>query len=258
LSIHASLTRFASNILEPTTTKRINLWSSPRNISTALLYSLAQRKDARVVDEPLYAHYLLRQPTAAKHPGRAAIIASQEGDGETVVQRMLGMEYGKPIVFFKQMTHHLVELDLSFLDRMDNVLLIRDPRAILTSFNKVINEVTAADIGIPQQYALFQRLRESGKLAAVLDARLLLKNPVGVLRSLCGRLDIPFSEAMLNWEAGARPEDGVWASHWYANVHRSSGFRPYRKKPFDLSPEMSAIARACQPAYEAMLAVALR
>ena len=40
--------------------KKICLWSGPRNISTALMYSFAQRDDTRVVDEPLYGHYLLK------------------------------------------------------------------------------------------------------------------------------------------------------------------------------------------------------
>ena len=39
-------------------TVRINLWSGPRNVSTALMYSFAQRSDTAVVDEPLYGHYL--------------------------------------------------------------------------------------------------------------------------------------------------------------------------------------------------------
>ncbi|MEL0010468.1 MAG: sulfotransferase family protein, partial [Bacteroidota bacterium] len=37
--------------------KRICLWSGPRNISTALMYSFGQRSDTTIVDEPLYAHY---------------------------------------------------------------------------------------------------------------------------------------------------------------------------------------------------------
>ena len=39
-------------------TKRICLWSGPRNISTALMYSFAQRSDTIVYDEPFYAYYL--------------------------------------------------------------------------------------------------------------------------------------------------------------------------------------------------------
>ena len=236
----------------------INLWSSPRNISTALMYSFAQRDDVLVVDEPLYGHYLRHQPTAADHPGRAEILASQPHDAPRVVAEMLSADPGGRRKLHKQMTHHLVATDTAFLAEMDNVLLIRDPRAILRSFGQVIAEVTAEDIGIPQQYALFGRLRAAGALRAVVDARLLLLNPAGVLRQLCAALSLSFTERMLSWPAGARPEDGVWAAHWYANVHRSTGFQPYRPKQIDLPPAREAIARRCQPLYEEMLAASLR
>ena len=62
------------------------------------------------------------------------------------------------------------------------------------------------------------------------ELRELLQAPRKVLGELCRRLGLPFEESMLSWKPGARPEDGVWAPHWYANVHRSSGFEPYRPK----------------------------
>lgn len=238
--------------------KRINIWSSPRNISTAVMYSFAQRPDAIVVDEPLYAHYLRHQPTNADHPGKAEILASQQNDGALVIKEMLLGNYGRKMVIFKQMTHHLVALDRAFIGQMENILLIRDPRAILNSFNKVIEEVTAEDIGIPQQYRLFQELRAAGRLTAVIDARRLLKNPAGVLRQLCDKLGIPFTEAMLSWPAGARPEDGVWAPYWYANVHRSTGFQPWTEKEITLPTHLESIANACRQPYEEMLAEAIR
>ena len=40
--------------------KRIAMWSGPRNISTALMRAWENRPDTTVVDEPLYAHYLLQ------------------------------------------------------------------------------------------------------------------------------------------------------------------------------------------------------
>ncbi len=40
----------------------------PANVSTALMYSFAQRDDTRVVDEPLYGHYL--RVSDAAHPAR--------------------------------------------------------------------------------------------------------------------------------------------------------------------------------------------
>ena len=233
---------------------RINLWSSPRNISTALMYSFAQRADTTVIDEPLYAHYLSKNTTTTQHPGFADIMASQSANGEEVVTDIiLGNHYDTEVAIFKQMTHHLIALDLDFLHHTKNVLLIRDPRAILASYTKVIEQPTPFDIGIPQQDILYEYLKNNGLLAAIVDARQLLLNPPAVLTQLCERLNIPFDSAMLNWEAGARPEDGVWAPYWYNNVHQSTGFKPYVKKKINLSPNLEHIANTCMPSYRKLL-----
>lgn len=239
------------------TRQRINFWSSPRNISTALMYSFAQRTDMAVVDEPLYAHYLCHQPTAADHPGKADILASQEQDGEQVTQWMRTHDFARPAVLFKQMTHHLVALDRDFIHQMDNVLLIRNPRAILASFSKVVSEVTAADIGLPQQVALFRHLQQRGKTPAVVDASLLLQDPAGVLQRLCSSLALPWEPQMLRWPSGPRPEDGVWARHWYKNVHQSTGFQPYQQKTYQLPAALESIAADCEPLYRELRAAAL-
>ncbi len=236
------------------TRQRINLWSSPRNISTALLYAFAQRTDTAVVDEPLYAHYLLHQPTAAEHPGRQGVLHSQEHDGRRVIQSILVADYGQPVVVFKQMTHHLVGLPLEWLDGVTNVLLIRDPREILRSFSRVVEGVTAEDIGLPQQGCLFDRLHRAGVPAPlIVDARRLLEDPAGVLARLCVRLDLPYDPGMLHWPAGPKPYDGSWAAHWYGGVHRSTGFRPYRERALALSPTLSDIAAECLPIYARLL-----
>lgn len=231
-------------------TRRINLWSSPRNISTAMMYSFAQRSDTTVVDEPLYACYLASNSAGTEHPGTAEVLASQSADGEEVVREVLMGHYDSPVAVFKQMTHHLVNLDLDFLKKMDNVLLIRDPRAILVSYAKVIPNPGMRDVGVEQQAELFDFLQHAGALRAVVDARELLLNPGSVLEALCERLDLPFEENMLRWEAGPRPEDGVWAKYWYANVHRSTGFQPYREDPTPLPAHLEPLAEACRPFYE--------
>ncbi|MEM1120313.1 MAG: sulfotransferase family protein, partial [Bacteroidota bacterium] len=74
-------------------TKRINVWSSPRNISTAFMYAFAQRADTTVVDEPLYAHYLSKTDTKAVHPKTKEILESMENDGQKVVQNVILDEY---------------------------------------------------------------------------------------------------------------------------------------------------------------------
>lgn len=234
---------------------RINLWSSPRNISTALMYSFAQREDTTVVDEPLYAYYLKHTSTEAEHPGVPDILASQSSDGEEVVRRVvLGDHYPTSIVVHKQMTHHLLDLDRAFLQQCKNVLLIRDPRAILASYTKVIQQPTPHDIGIPQQAELYQYLRQHELLDAIVDTSVLLQNPRGVLRQLCLQLDIPFTDKMLSWTAGPRPEDGVWAPYWYHNVHQSTGFKPYVHKEIQLSSTLEETALQCLPAYDQLLA----
>lgn len=238
--------------------QRINLWSSPRNISTALMYSFGNRPDTAIVDEPLYAHYLRHQPTEAVHPLREEILASQENNGNEVVRQMLEDEYGSPVVVFKQMTHHLIELDRAFLGEMRNVLLIRNPREILRSFSQVVKGVSALDVGVPQQLELFDQLRQSNSLSAVVDARLLLENPAAVLSQLSERLDLPFTRQMLSWEPGPRKADGVWAPQWYKNVHQSTGFQPYQKKVFTLSADLEALAESLLPAYNQMRGFALR
>lgn len=235
---------------------RICLWSGPRNVSTALMYSFAQRPDTRVVDEPLYGHYL--KVSGAPHPGAAEVMAAMDTDGRRVVQQVILGPWHRPVVFFKQMAHHLAKLDLAFLERTANVLLIRDPRQMLPSLVQQIPEPTLYDTGLGVQRELFAILREKGQDPPVLEARELLLDPRGVLEELCRRLGIPIDEAMLSWPAGPRPEDGVWAPYWYHNVHRSTGFMPYREKDQPFPPQLDPLLAECLPHYQALHAEAIR
>ena len=238
--------------------KRINVWSSPRNISTAFMYSFAQRADMTVVDEPLYAHYLIHTKTKANHPGTQEIIDTMENDGEKVIKTMLHQAYPTPNVLFKQMTHHLIELEEAFLFEMDNILLIRDPKRIIASYAKVIENPSMKDIGIKMQYDLFKKLSAKGKVAAVVDARELLLNPSKVMEQLCLKIGLPFTKNMLQWKQGARPEDGCWAKYWYANVHQSTSFQPYVEKKIELFGNLAGLASNCQPYYDYLFQFAIK
>lgn len=238
--------------------KRINVWSSPRNVSTAFMYSFAQRADTTVVDEPLYAHYLSKTTTNAVHPMTSEIIATMENDGQKVVDDIIFGNYDTEIALFKQMTHHLIEIDLEFILETENVLLIRDPRRIIASYTKVIENPTIADIGIKMQYELFQKLRKADKLAAVIDAKALLLNPPKVLATLCEQLNIPFDKNMLEWEAGPIAADGIWAKDWYANVHQSTGFIPYVEKEVNLKGTLAMLADSCEPYYDYLYHYAIK
>lgn len=222
------------------------------------MYSFAQRPDTVVFDEPLYAHYLSHTTTAANHPGTDEILLSQNPDGHAVIRDLILADHERPVALFKQMTHHLIELDQGFLANTDNVLLIRDPRAIISSYAKVIPNPTIQDVGIAHQTHLLRELKTLGTLRAVVDTNDLLKDPAGMLRALCAALDIPFYEAMLHWPAGPRPEDGVWAKYWYANVHKSTGFKPYRPRTYTLDGTLGDLAGECQPYYDELYREAIQ
>jgi hypothetical protein len=238
-------------------TTAICLWSGPRNVSTALMYSFAQNDSVAVIDEPLYGHYL--RVTGAEHPGSAEVIAAMNCDGDAVMRALLQRqaEHPEPRLFMKHMAHHLVDLDLGFLRETCNIFLIRDPRDMLPSLSVQLPEPRLADTGLRRQWELFSELLEAGQEPAILDSRELLTSPGNVLRQLCAHIGVPFTPAMLNWEAGPRPEDGVWAPHWYHAVHRSTGFAPYRPKtafPDRLGPLLDE----CQPWYDRLFEHAIR
>lgn len=232
--------------------KRICLWSGPRNISTALMYSFAQRPDTVVYDEPLYAHYLSCTNAADYHPGAEEILSSMEKNGNKVIEMMLG-EHPKPVVFFKHMTHHLVDIDLAFLNQTINVFLTRDPVDMLPSFVKQINQPTLRDVGYKAHLDLMQHLENIGQEVLILDSKRLQSNPRAILSHFCQRTGIPFYEDMLKWNAGARPEDGCWAKYWYHNVHRSTHFSPYQPKADPFPERLLPLLEECQPIYKQLL-----
>src|SRR5260221_3232658 len=121
------------------------------------MYSSAQRGDTRVVDEPLYAYYL--RASGADHPGREEVLRSQEQDGERVVRELLLGPCDRPVVFFKQMAHHLVELDHAFLEQCTNVILTRDPEEMLPSLAENLASPTLRDTGYAMQTRLLRELR---------------------------------------------------------------------------------------------------
>ena len=58
---------------------------------------------------------------------------------------------------------------------------------------------------------------------------------------------------MLSWPAGPKPEDGVWAEHWYDGVHRSTGWQLWAPKDVELLPGLEPVLDAARPLYERLL-----
>jgi hypothetical protein len=230
---------------------RIAMWSGPRNISTAMMRAFGNRSDTVAVDEPLYAHYLAG--TGVDHPGRDEILAAQDQDWRVVTQWLTGpIPDGKTVWYQKHMTHHMIpEVGLDWLDAVTTAFLIREPAQVVASYAKVRGEPTLEDLGFPQQAELFRRCADRlGMAPPVVDADDVRRDPRGVLGQLCQAVGIGFDESMLSWPPGPRPEDGVWAPHWYAAVEKSTGFEPYVARAVDVPPYLHGLLEKCQPYYD--------
>jgi|688.fasta_scaffold408944_2 hypothetical protein len=231
--------------------KRIAMWSGPRNLSTAMLYSFAARGDCAVWDEPFYAAYL--QATGIAHPMAAQIIAANEADPARVAAACTGpVPQGQSLFYQKHMTLHMIPgFDRSFMKDCENVFLIRHPARVVASYARKRENPTLADIGFVQQAELFDDVAQQlGRAPLVIDSADILANPQGTLSALCAALDIPFTARMLHWAAGPKPFDGTWALHWYNAVHQSTGFDGADGPLPRLPGAHAALAEAALPFYE--------
>ena len=231
----------------------IAMWSGPRNISTAMMYSFASRPGAMVWDEPFYAHYLAA--TGISHPMGDEVIAAGETAYDAVVEKCLApLPAGIGLHYQKHMTHHMLPgQDWRWCLKATNAFLVRAPERVLASYAAKREEVALADIGFERQLDLFKLVSDHlGKAPPVVDCEDILANPRAVLEKLCQACGVSFDAAMLSWPAGPKPFDGVWAPHWYNAVWKSAGFGDPKTFYPRLDARLQKIADAARPLYEAL------
>lgn len=232
--------------------KIISMWSGPRNVSTALMYSFAQRTDTEVIDEPLYGHYLSK--VDVNHPGDREVLDHMEHDGTAVLDNILKSDH-KEILFLKNMAHHWISLNDEYLSAFTNVFLIRDPKEMLASLIHQIPDPVIRDTGLKKQVELYKLLPHE---SVVIDSKELLTNPRNILTQLCIELKVPFDPNMLHWKSGPKKEDGIWAKHWYHNVHKSTGFTTYQAKNATIPNNLQPLLDECYSYYNFLYTKSLK
>jgi Sulfotransferase domain len=234
------------------------MWSGPRNISTAMMYSFGNRADCEAWDEPFYGFSLTTRGN--DHPMRDEIIADMETDWDKLVKACT-TPASKPLFYQKHMTHHMLEgFDRSFIPGLTNAFLIRDPARVLTSYAKKWAEVDLQAIGFVEQSEIFDMVADKlGHAPPVVDSEDILANPRSVLSQLCNACGIAFDEAMLKWPKGPKPFDGVWAKHWYNAVWQSESFGKSEEETVPPLPDHLAwVAEQARPYYEKLSRFAIK
>ncbi len=205
----------------------INMWSGPRNVSTAMMYSWRERSDTVVFDEPFYGLYL--QQFDPGHPGRDETIASMPLSYDETIAA-INAATGPPVRYIKNIGHHLDVLDHSVLDLFTNVLMIREPDFVIASLARTMGlDIDISITGLRQQVEVLDHELAAERTPIVFDSRQLLHDPTACLTSICEHVGIEFDPGMLSWPPGPKPEDGVWAKYWYENTHASTAFGEYRR-----------------------------
>lgn len=229
---------------------KLAVWSGPRNLSTAMMYAFGNRADFTAMDEPFYAPYLAS--TGLDHPMAATIMAEHEVDPNRVAAACAdpGPVSHK---YMKHMPHHMLPgFPLDWAQDCVNIHLIRHPARVIASYAAKRENPTLEDIGFVQQEALYDALG-----GVVIDSFDIRQNPEQMLARLCDTIGLVFDPAMLQWEAGPKRFDGVWASHWYGAVHRSTGFAGAEGPLPDLTESAEALCEAALPHYERLRAKAI-
>lgn len=226
---------------------KVSLWSGPRNCSTALMYSFAQRSDFKVIDEPLFAHFLKR--TGAKRPSREEVLRTMSTNLSIILSDWVD---DRSHVFLKHMANHLEGMDHGIFQDHCHVFLIRDPRKVISSFRAHVDQPTVLDLCYVQQWKWLQICIQYNWPFIVIDSDDLVADPAPNLRHICDFLNLPFEHQMLSWDRGGRPEDGVWAKYWYGRVHASRGWESSpqaSEKATVVSNEFSALLAEVEPVF---------
>jgi hypothetical protein len=233
--------------------RTVALWAGPRNGSTATMYSFAERSDTRVLDEPLFGHFL--RHTGVDRPSRDEVLRTMP-TSKSEALATLKPGPSDDVLFLKHMANHLEGLNWNDVDGPDHrhVILTRHPDGVLPSYRAHIQHPTLLDLGYAHQHRILQL---SQGHATVVAAESLFAHPEATLRALCAALDLPWQPGMLTWKKGGRPEDGVWAQYWYDGVHRSTGWEPRLLAHGEVPKELSDLRETCLDHYLALESHAL-
>ena len=148
---------------------------------------------------------------------------------------------------------------------VQNIFLIRCPGEMIRSHHRALTRtedipmsLTFEQVGIRQLSRLFSEAITNsggGSNVVVVDSNTLLLQPRKNMKMLCSRIDIPFSESMIDW-GSVEITAPLWGKHWYEAVASSGGLQTYVPSDAEesgaelLSPALFDLVKECRPYYD--------
>jgi hypothetical protein len=233
----------------------IALWATPRSTSTAFEWMMRQRGDLDCLHEPFgEAWYQGEDPIWPRFkPGEKTTPGLTI---ESVWQDIRSRAEHNP-VFLKDFPHYINHMwTPEFLAHFTHAFLIRDPAKTITSMYDKWPDFHEAEVGFPEQRALFDLLWAlNGTPPPVIDSDDLLENPAAMVAGFCRAVDIPFIEDALSWEPGSDTGDYSWwdGGSFHANLKSSTGLKPQARRYVEIAsaPErVKRVHRRMKPHYD--------
>ena len=226
--------------------KPIALWAVPRSLSTAFERVFVERDDFEVLHEPFSASYYYSQDRLSDR--YSEVEPEDQYNYENVLREVLKPREKR--VFVKDMAYHARGLlSPEFASNFVNTFIIRDPKYVIASLQKMWPDFTLEETGFEHVYDLFRYATEvNGEDVVVVDAMSFSENPGGILAAYCEHLDVPFDPETLSWESREVEEWEMW-DEWHDEAQQSTGIRRAERKDPALSRDLQQIYDYCLPYY---------
>lgn len=200
----------------------IALWTHPRSISTAFERVMMERRDFNILHEPFSYIYYVHQ--------EGATISQQYVDPEhptdfAGIKTHIEQAATDGPVFFKDMCSHCYDElrgDESFLRRLTNTFLIRDPAKAIASYYAMNPQVTVEEIGLRQLSEIHDCVAALDENPVVVDADDLEDDPDGAINAYCQALGLRFIPEAMTWESEQKQEWEIWKD-WHQDAAKSTG-----------------------------------
>ena len=95
----------------------------------------------------------------------------------------------------------------------------------------------------------FKKVKKLDKELIVINANDIYTNPKKLIKLLCKKLKIKYSNKMIKWPLGSRSSDGCWHKIWYDAVKLSTSFEKKIYKKIYIPSEFLSIYNECLDIY---------